>query len=169
VVAIPAADHHLLLRLAEDLPVAAHAADQHLVGLGTGVGVDGVAVVPGQQAEQQLGQLHHRRVGGVEEHVVVRQLLQLGAGGSGQVLAAIAQVGAPQAGHAVQVALAVVVPQVQALTTDDHPRALGVQRLLVEEGMDMVRGVGGLVILGTAGRGRLRLLVGGAHGHSPAR
>ncbi|MCY1280739.1 hypothetical protein D9M70_295310 [compost metagenome] len=148
VVAVPAADHDLLLRLADHLPVAAHGADQHLVGLGAGVGVDRVAVVAGQQAEEQLGQFHHRRVGGVEEHVVVRQLLQLLGGRGGEVLAAVAEVGAPEAGHAIEVALAVVVPEVEALAANDHPRPFGVQRLLVEEGMDVVGRIGCLVVTG---------------------
>jgi hypothetical protein len=39
---------------------------------------------------------------------------------------------------------------VQALTTDHHPRAFGVQRLLVEEGVDVVGGVAGLVVTGIA-------------------
>ncbi|MNS65894.1 hypothetical protein D3C72_990850 [compost metagenome] len=157
VVTVPAADHDLLVRLANHLPVAAHGTDQHLVGLGAGVGVDRVAVVPRQQAEQQLGQFDHRRVGGVEEHVVVRQLFQLLGRGGGEVLAAVAEVGAPEAGHAVEVALAVVVPQVQAFATDDHPRPFGVQRLLVEEGMDVVRGIGCLVVAGLALRGERRI------------
>ncbi len=150
VVAVPATDHDLLLRLAFDLPEAAHGTDQHLVGLGAGVGVDRVAVVVGQQAEERLGEFDHRRVGGVEEHVVVRQLVQLGGGGGGQVLAAVAQVGAPQAGHAVDVLVAVVVPEVQAFATHHHARALGVQRLLVEEGMDVVGRIGFLVFTGVA-------------------
>ena len=152
VVAVPAADHDLLLRLPLDLPEAPHGADQRLVGLGAGVGVNRVAVVRRQQAEQQLGQLDHRRVGGVEEQVVIRQLLHLPGRGGVQVLAPVTEAGAPQPRHAIQVALAVVVPQVQALALDDHPRAFGVQRLLVEKGVDMVRRIQGLIVGGgTAG------------------
>ncbi|MNZ95285.1 hypothetical protein D3C78_1144270 [compost metagenome] len=161
-VAVPAADHDLLVRLADHLPVTAHGADQHLVGLGAGVGVDRVAVVPGQQAEQQFGQLDHRRVGSVEEHVVVRQLVHLRGGSGGQVLAPVTQLGAPQAGHAVQVAPAVVVPQVQAFAAGDDPWAFGVERLLVKESVDVVGRVAGLVVAGVALR-----LEGGVHCCSP--
>ena len=150
VIAVPATDHDLLLRLAEHLPVAAYGADQHLIGFGTGVGVDHMAVVPWQQAEQQLGQLDHRRMGGVKEHVVVRQLIHLRSRRSGQVLAAITQLRTPQARHPVQVTLTLAVPQVQALTADHYAWAFGIQRLLIHKGMDMVRRVRGLVVLGLA-------------------
>ncbi|MNM50646.1 hypothetical protein D3C81_616950 [compost metagenome] len=109
-----------------------------------------MAVVAWQQAEQQLRQFHYRRVGGVEKHVVVRQLFKLFAGGSGQVLAPIAEVGAPQARHTVQVAFAVVVPKRQAFTAHDHPWAFLVQGFLVEKRMNVVRGIQGLVITGAA-------------------
>ncbi|MNE16868.1 hypothetical protein D3C80_1098270 [compost metagenome] len=148
VVTVPAADHDLLLGFAEHLPVTPHRADQHLVGLGAGVGVDRVAVVTRQQAEQQLGQLDHLRVGGVEKHVVVRQLFQLPARRGGQVLAPVTEVGAPQPGHAVEVTSAIVVPQVQALATDHHPWPLIVEGFLIDERMDVVRSVGGLVVAG---------------------
>ncbi|MNZ62528.1 hypothetical protein D3C78_806530 [compost metagenome] len=113
-----------------------------------------MAVVPWQQAEEQLGKLDHCRVSGVEEHVVVRQLIHLRGGGGGQVPAAIAELGAPQAGHAIQVTVAVVVPQVQALTADHHPWPFGIQCLLIEKRMDMVGGVGFLIVLGVALRGK---------------
>ncbi|MCY1174656.1 hypothetical protein D9M73_148650 [compost metagenome] len=148
VVTVPAADHDLLLGFAEHLPVTPHRADQHLVGLGAGVGVDRVAVVSRQQAEQQLGQLDHLRVGGVEKHVVVRQLFQLPARRGGQVLAPVTEVGAPQPGHAVEVTPAIVVPQVQALATDHHPWPLVIEGFLIDERMDVVRSVGGLVVAG---------------------
>jgi hypothetical protein len=66
------------------------------------------------------------------------------------VAAAIAELGAPQAGHAIEVAVAVVVPQVQALAAHHHLRPFGVQGLLIQERMDVVGGVGLLVVLGLA-------------------
>ena len=96
VVAVPAANHHLFLRLIENLPVATHGADQHFIRFRTGVGVNGVAVVPGQQAEKEFGQLNHRRVRGVEEHIVIGQLRELRRRGIRQILAAVAQLGTPQ-------------------------------------------------------------------------
>ncbi|MNI53249.1 hypothetical protein D3C73_1080730 [compost metagenome] len=106
-----------------------------------------MAVVARQEAEQQLGQLDHRWVGGVEEHVVVRQLVHLRSRRSAQVLATITELGAPQARHAVQVTLVVVVPEIQALAADHHPRTFGIERLLIHKRMDVVGGIGLLVIL----------------------
>jgi hypothetical protein len=37
---------------------------------------------------------------------------------------------------------------VEALAANDHPRPFGVQRLLVEEGMDVVGRIGCLVVTG---------------------
>ena len=98
----------------------------------------------------------------MEEHVVVGQLFQLRGRGGGQILAAVTEVGAPQARHAVEVAIAIVVPQRQAITADHHPWAFFVEGLLVDERVNVVRGIGGLVIAGTAGRIEF-----GGHGGSP--
>ncbi|MCY1186858.1 hypothetical protein D9M73_277690 [compost metagenome] len=93
----------------------------------------------------------------MEEHVVVRQLLQLTSRRGGQILAPVTEVGAPQTGHAIEVAIAVVVPQVQTLATDNHTRAFGVQCLLIKEGVNVVCGIAGLIVLGVA----LRFVIGG--------
>ena len=89
-------------------------------------------------------------------------MLQLRGRGGGQILASVTEVGAPQAGHAVQVTLAVVVPQRQAITADHHPRTFFVEGFLIDERVNVVSGVGGLVIAGAAGRIEF-----GGHGGSP--
>ena len=62
----------------------------------------------------RLGQRHGRRVGGLEEQVVVRQLAHLPGRGLDQLLAAIAQVDAPEPGHGVEDLVAFAVPQIDA-------------------------------------------------------
>ena len=64
-----------------------------------------------------------RRVGALEEAVVVGQLPQLAAAGVGQLGAAVAQVDAPEPGHPVEDLVAVLLPDVHALGPRDDPRA----------------------------------------------
>ena len=62
-----------------------------------------------------LRQLDRRRVRRLEEAVVVRQLEHLAVRRVGQLAPAVAEVHAPQAGHAVEDLVAVGVVQVDAL------------------------------------------------------
>ena len=66
-----------------------------------------------------FGQFKHRRVGGHEKQVVVRQFAHLLAGRFGQLVTAIADGNTPQAGHAVENLVAFAVPQVHALGVSD--------------------------------------------------
>ena len=61
---------------------------------------------------------------GLEEGVVIGQLFHLGCGGGGQFLAAIADVDAPQARHAVDDAVAFGVGQPDTLGRFHDARAL---------------------------------------------
>ena len=84
----------------------------------------------------------HRR--GLEEGVVVGQVEHLSVGGFGQLLAAVADIDAPQAGHRIEIFLAVGVPDPHALGVGDDPRAaFAVEGLVVGEGMKMMADVGG--------------------------
>jgi hypothetical protein len=74
---------------------------------------------------EQLGQFDRRRICGVKEAVVVRQLLHLPVGGFDQLLLAVAQRHAPQAGHSVQDLVAIGVPDVDAVRTGNDAAALG--------------------------------------------
>ena len=76
---------------------------------------------------KQLGDLGRqgdgRRRGGLEEGVVVGQLQHLVVGGRGQLLAAVADLDAPQAGHGVQERVAIAVVDDAALGPGDDPAA----------------------------------------------
>ncbi len=80
---------------------------------------------------------------GAEEGVVIGQLVHLPHDGIGDLLAAIADIDAPEPGKTVQILLALAVPDVDALAALDDARAVGIQLLHVGEGMQMVGGIDG--------------------------
>ena len=88
-----------------------------------------------------LGQQGRRRRGRAEEGVVIGQLVHLPCDGIGDLLAAIADIDAPEAGEAIEIFLAVVVEDVDALAALDDARSLGIQLLHVGEGMQVMGGV----------------------------
>ena len=90
-----------------------------------------------------LGKQHGRRRRGAEEGVVIGQLVHLADDGVGDLLAAIADIDAPQAREAIEIALAVIVEDVGAFAALDDARAGRVQLLHVREGMKMVGGIEG--------------------------
>src|SRR5690606_27102289 len=98
VVTIDAADDGLLLRLALQVPVATHHAHHGVVGLRAGAGEEHVVHVRRSLLGDGAGQLHRRRVGALEEAVVVGQFEHLPVRGVGQLGAAVADVDAPEAG-----------------------------------------------------------------------
>jgi hypothetical protein len=95
-------------------------------------------------------------VGRLEEAVVVRQLQHLAIRRLGEFAAAITQVDAPQACHAVEDPIAVGIVEVHALRLHDDPRTLGVQELVVREGVEVVLAIeflpGGSRAVGDVGR-----------------
>jgi hypothetical protein len=103
-----------------------------------------------------MGQLQHRRVGGLEEGVVERQLTHLRARGFDQFLAAIADGHAPQAGHAVEDLVALAVPQVHTFGLGDDARAFLGQLLVITERRQVVGLAQGLPL---SSLGIVRLLV----------
>ena len=150
VVTVPAPDQHLLLRLPLQGPVMAHHAHHGVDRLRAGIGIEHMTEAGRRYLGHQGRQLGHPRMGGLEESVVVRQLAQLCIRRLGQVTPAIAQVDAPQPGHAVDQAHTVRIPDMNALPPDHHPAALPVQCLHVGKGMQMMGGIQLAVMLGTA-------------------
>ncbi len=146
VIGVIARNDHLLVGLAQQLPVVAHHAQHGVVGVRAGAGEEHVVHVRRRDFGQQLRQLDGRRVAALEEVVVVGQFLHLPVGGFRQFLAAVADVDAPQAGHAVQDLVAVGVPQIAAFRARDDARALGVEFAVVGERMQMVGGVEALPV-----------------------
>jgi len=166
VVGVAAADHGFALRLLEQIPVAPHQPQVGVVGLGAGAGIKHMLEAAPGHRRRQLGQArrqpHRGLVRGLEKAVVVGQLEHLRVCGIGQLAPPVADVDAPQPAHGVQQPLALAVPDVDALAVGDHARALGRQRLVVGEGVQVVRGIERLQLGGQGGGGhggsRLRAL-----------
>ena len=133
VIAVAARDDDLLVRLAEQAPVVADEADDGVVGLGPGIGEEHPVEAGRRQLAQLAGQLDGRRVGALEEAVVVGQLPQLAAPGVGQLGAAVAEVDAPEPGHPVEDLLAVLLPDVHALGPRDDPCAALAELAVIRE------------------------------------
>ncbi|MDR8851298.1 hypothetical protein FEP99_04325 [Burkholderia pseudomultivorans] len=150
VIAVLARDHVFLLRLALHAPVLVHDAQHGVVAFRAAVAVEEVVEAGRRDFREHRGQFDHRRVRGLEERVVERQLLQLAVRGVGELLAAVADVHAPEAGHPVDDLVAVRVPQVDAVGLHDHAAARAVQRAHVRERVDVVRGVERAVFGGRA-------------------
>jgi hypothetical protein len=164
VIGVVAADDHLPIGLAEQIPVAAHHAHVGVVAFGAGAGEEHVAEVAGALADfgEQLGEFDRRRRGSLEERVVEREFLHLARGGVDQGALAIAHVHAPQAGHGIEDLVAFAVPDVDAFATDDDARAAACEGFEVGEGMEEVGCVSGLPV----GRGAGGLMGGGGHQRS---
>ncbi|MOA08226.1 hypothetical protein D3C78_1279750 [compost metagenome] len=138
VVTVFTADDDLLVRLALDRPVMANHAQHGVVAFGTGTGEEHVVHAFWCDVGDGLGQFQHRRVSGLEEQVVVRQLTHLLAGGIGQLVATVTDGHAPQAGHAVEDLVAFAVPQVNALGVGDDARAFLFKLLEIAERRQVV-------------------------------
>ena len=139
VIGVPAADEDLALRLALELPVVAHQAEDRVVGLGAGRIVEDVAEVAAHLLGDLGGQQHRGRRRRLEEGVVVGQLQHLVVGGLGQLGPAVADIDAPEPRHAVEDRVPLPVIDGRALGAGDDAAAA----LL---GDDLVVGLGGQVV-----------------------
>ena len=136
-----AADDHLLVGLPLAGPVVTHHAQHSVVALRARAGEEDVVEMGRRDLGQQGRQFGGGGMAGLEEEVVIGQLLHLSGGGIHQLLAAITQVDAPQARHPVQDAAPVGVFQIDPLGLGDDAAALLVQGLKVGEGMQVVAGI----------------------------
>ena len=80
-------------------------------------------------------------MGGAKEGVVERQLEHLPVAGLGELLPAVAEIGRPQACHAVENALALAVPNIGPVAAHDDARAASAERLVIGEGVQVVKSV----------------------------
>jgi hypothetical protein len=140
-IAILARDDDALFGLALDLPVAAHKADVCVVRLRPRTRKEGVVHALGRDLGQFGGQRDGGNMGGLEKGVVIAQLVHLPFGNIAQLRTAIADVDAPQPGHAVDDLLAFAVGQIDALGRFDDPRALGGKAIGIGEGVHVVGGI----------------------------
>jgi hypothetical protein len=143
-----------------DVPIAAHHAHHRIVGLGSRIGEKDMIEMSRRHLRQQLGQVHCRRMCGLEEIVVIRQLLHLLIGCTGEFFAAVADIDAPQTSHGVENAPAVGIPYINAFSTGNDAAAFAVQGLRIGEGMQMVKAIQLLPLLGVEISSVLR------HGHT---
>ncbi|MCY1530296.1 hypothetical protein D9M68_654770 [compost metagenome] len=153
VVAVDPADELLLGWFAEGVVQVPDHLDHGVVGFGAGVGEEHLAHRHRRHLDQFLGQLDARPVRLVAEQVIERQGAQLLLGGGDQALVAEAQRRAPQAGHGLDIALALVVIYIDAFAALDDQRA----DLLVQAGI----GVGVQLVLDVFFRQRGNWLVHG--------
>jgi hypothetical protein len=156
VVAAQAADDLLLLWLADGVVHVPEDLDDAVVRLRAGVGEEHLAHRHRRALDQHLGEIDQRlvRLGG--EGVVEGQLPHLVGRRLHQPLVAEAERRAPQPGHALDVFLALVVPDPHALAAADDHGALLQVRLVVGVGVQGVGDVAGGG--GVAGRGHRSLL-----------
>ena len=141
VVRVEPADHDAPSGLALELPVAPDHPQHRVVGLGAGVREEHAAHPRRRDLGDQARELDRRRVGALEEVVVVRQLAHLRRRRVDQLLAPVAEVHAPQPRHAVEDAVAVGVLQPHAVRAHDDAAAARRERLEIGERMQVVRGV----------------------------
>ena len=141
VIGVVTADDHLLVGLPLAGPVVTHHAQHSVVALRARAGEEDVVEMGRRDLGQQGRQFGGGGMAGLEEEVVIGQLLHLSGGGIHQLLAAITQVDAPQARHPVQDAAPVGVFQIDPLGLGDDAAALLVQGLKVGEGMQVVAGI----------------------------
>ncbi len=99
---------------------------------------------------QQLRQLDRRRMRRLKKTVVVRQFTHLRVSRVAQLGTPVADVHAPQPGHAVEDPVAVAVPEVHPVGAGDDPGAFPVQCLGVGERVPVVAAVVLLVLAGRA-------------------
>ena len=113
-----AADHLQPIGLTGHPEVLAGQLPRRLYRLGSSGGEEDPVAVAGGQLGQPVGQLHGHRVG-VAPDREVGEGAGLAGGGLGQLGAAVADLAGEQPGQAVEVALAVLVVDPDALTADD--------------------------------------------------
>ena len=135
----------------------AHQAQDGVVGLGAGIDEEGMVEVARRQFGQLGRQFDGRLGGALEEAVVVGQLRHLLRRHLAQLLAAVADVDAPQAGEGIEQLVALGIPDIAALALGEDARALlrqcgvVVERMQVVLGIELLQGEG--VELGHKGSG----------------
>ena len=167
VIGAHAADDLLLARTADRVVVEPDDLRRLVVRLRAGIGKQHLAEPLGNDLQQRLRQLDHRLGRTAVEDVIGRQLLHLADGRLDKPLLAETERRAPEASHALQILLAGVVVDVDALAPRDHGRTDRLVLLEVGVGVDdrrdittceRIRVSGHLDILQGIGRHRARIL-----------
>ena len=151
VIAAVAGDDLLLLRPAERVVVEPDHLDDGIVGLRAGVAEEDLGHRHRRDGDQLLRQLDGHVGDLLGEGVVVGQLAHLAVRRLDQPLLAVAQRQAPEPRQALQIGLAVLVIDIDALAAGQHQRAFGLVLLGIGVGMQVkgdVAGGGGIAAKG---------------------
>ena len=127
-----------LLRLAAARIVVVDQAHRRVVGGRAGAGIEHAVEIARRQARQLGGQLHRRRIGGVDEGGIEAEAPDLVGDRLRHLLLAEAERHAPQSADAVEIALAAGIGDVGALGAGDDQRAFLLEAVEMREGMDKV-------------------------------
>ena len=138
VIAVLAGNHGRLGGMAERLPVDAGHAEPGVVGFRAGAGEEDVVQMRAGMGGDLFGQQDGRLGRGAEEGVVIGQFVHLAINGIGDLLAAIADIDAPQAGKGIEISLAVIVEDMHPFGSLDDPRSGGIQLLHIRERMQVM-------------------------------
>ena len=123
VIGVVAADEHRALGLTLQRPVCAHQAEHGVVGFRPAVVEEHVRQITAQQRGDPGRQFDRRDGRGAEKRVVERQLFHLPRGDFDQFGAAIADIDAPQPGHAIQDGVPFAVDNRRSFGMGDDPAA----------------------------------------------
>ena len=133
----------LTIRLAHQLPIVADEANYSVIGLTARICEEDVFKTLWQNRRNLAGQLSGWHCGGFEEGIVKWQIEHLLIGNFRQFLAAIADIDAPQAGHAVQDFIALAIPDINTISMSDDSRASSsVEGFMIRERMKVVVDIG---------------------------
>src|SRR5262245_15068328 len=141
VIGVLARDDDLALRLAFQCPIVPNEADGGVVRFRTRRAEEDLIEILGRDLGELARELYDRRMRGAKEGVVVRQLEHLPVGRLGQFLVAVPDICRPQARHAVEDAVALAVPNVGPVAADDNAGAARTKRVVIGEGMKVVKSV----------------------------
>jgi hypothetical protein len=117
-------DHDRLARLPEFVPVAAGELGRGVDGVGTARGEEDLAARHRGEDGEPLGEFLGGGLGDVAEIGVVRDRAQLGGHRVGDLAAPVAHVGEPQACGRIEVPVARLVEDIDAVSASDHERSV---------------------------------------------
>ena len=158
VVGALARDDHGALRLADEAPVAAHELDDGLDRLAAAAREEDGGIVHRRDRRDAVGEVGRRAARDVAVVRVRVQLPHLGGGRIRDLGAAVADVRVPEAAGRVDVAVALVVPEVAALAALEDQLAGGLHGVHVGDGMPEMGHAGQPIGAAVAGKRRSRVL-----------
>ena len=139
VIPIGAPDDDAFFRLALKRPEMPHHANDGVIRLRPGIGIEHIVQPIRRQVGKLLRQRHNRLIAGLEEVVVIGKRMHLCGGGLDKFRPAIADIHTPQSRHPIKDAVAVCIEDVMAFGMGDDARALLANFTIIGKGRHMVR------------------------------